>query len=60
MRLRRDGYELRTVNVEWIHHTHLTVNRIQEGGRSLHEYAVKNCKLFQERWATYLKFRRYE
>lgn len=60
LRLRRDGYELRTVNIDWMHHTHLTVNRIQESGTSLHEYAVKNAKLFRERWEKYLKFRRFD
>lgn len=53
LRLKKDGYVLKQIPIEWVHHRAKTTNRILEE-TDVYGYQVLNKKIFESRWYSYV------
>ena len=58
LRLRKEGWELRCVRINWVHHAHETFLRV--GEEKVNVFKEKNHQTFLKRWGDYLKDRSFE
>jgi len=53
LRLKKDGYELKQIKIDWVHHRAKTTNRIMEE-TDVYGYQVLNKRIFEKRWYSYI------
>jgi GT2 family glycosyltransferase/ADP-heptose:LPS heptosyltransferase len=58
LRLKKDGYELKQVKVEWIHHRAKTTNRIL-AETDVYGHQVLNKRIFESRWYSYVMAKKF-
>ena len=53
LRLKKDGYLLKQIKIDWIHHRAKTTNRIMQD-TDIYGYQVLNKRIFEKRWYSYV------
>jgi ADP-heptose:LPS heptosyltransferase/GT2 family glycosyltransferase len=53
LRLKKDEYELKQVEIQWTHHRAKTTNRIMEE-TDVYGYQILNKRIFEKRWFSYV------